>query len=194
LSGGPREQQFHLLKAWAGRYSAELHALLGTRYVMYGEWVYAKHSIFYTDLPHYFLEFDIYDIERAEFLTTVRRRDLLRATPFIVSVAVLHEGPLPSLAALQALIDSSGFVAPDHQAQLQAAAEAQGLNVARVLAETDASGLMEGLYVKHEDADKVLGRYKFIRAGFLQTVLDSGSHWMDRPLLPNRLRADVSLF
>jgi hypothetical protein len=40
----------------------------------------------------------------------------------------------------------------------------------------------------------VTGRYKFVRAGFLQTVLDSGSHWMDRPLLPNRLRADVSLW
>ena len=40
----------------------------------------------------------------------------------------------------------------------------------------------------------VTERYKFIRAGFLQTALDSGSHWMNRPLLPNRLCVDVSLW
>lgn len=39
-----------------------------------------------------------------------------------------------------------------------------------------------------EEDGEVTGRYKFIRAGFLQTVLDSGSHWIDRPLPPNRLR------
>jgi len=53
---------------------------------------------------------------------------------------------------------------------------------------------MEGLYIKVEEQGAVLGRYKFVRAGFLQTVLESGSHWMDRPLLPNRLSADVSLW
>ena len=37
-------------------------------------------------------------------------------------------------------------------------------------------------------------RYKCIRAGFLQTVFDSQSHWMDRPLLPNRLQSGASFF
>src|SRR5205807_2014548 len=32
---------------------------LTDRYILYGEWLYAKHTVFYTDLPHYFLEFDI---------------------------------------------------------------------------------------------------------------------------------------
>src|SRR6187200_3096525 len=31
LAGGPRERQFELLKSWAGRYTAELWALLGQR-------------------------------------------------------------------------------------------------------------------------------------------------------------------
>jgi len=192
--GGPRERHFELLKSWAARYAAELWALLGRRYVLYGEWCYGKHSIFYSDLPHYLLEFDLYDIEGGAFLSTVRRRKLLRHAPFISSVRVLHEGPLASLAALRALIGRSAFIAPDHRAQLHEAALAAGLDPAQALRETDPSGLMEGLYVKVEEDGVVTGRYKFIRAGFLQTVLDSGSHWMDRPLLPNRLRADVSLW
>ncbi len=57
LTGGPRERQFDLLKAWARRYAGELRGVLGARYVLYGEWLYAKHTIYYSDLPHYFMEF-----------------------------------------------------------------------------------------------------------------------------------------
>ena len=53
---------------------------------------------------------------------------------------------------------------------------------------------MEGLYVKQEDGSRVLARYKYVRAGFLQTVADSGSHWADQPLTPNRLREGVDIF
>ncbi|MFP4438522.1 MAG: RNA ligase family protein [Chloroflexaceae bacterium] len=194
LAGGPRERQFHLFKAWAGRYQAELGALLGGRYVLYGEWLYAKHTIFYTDLPHYFMEFDIYDRQADQFLSTERRVALLQAAPFVVSVRVLHCGTVPSLAALQTMIGRSAFIADDHQAQLHAACAGHGLDPAQVQRETDPTWLMEGLYIKTEEAGRVTGRYKYIRAGFLQTVFESESHWQERPLLPNRLRAGVTLF
>lgn len=194
LAGGPRERQFELLKGWTARFAAELWALLGTRYVLYGEWLYAKHSIFYTDLPHYLLEFDCYDREADAFLSTARRRELLRNAPFVASVPVLHEGPLPSLAALTALVGPSRSIAVDLSSQLRAAAQAHGLDPEQVARETDTSGLMEGLYIKVEEGERVVARYKYVRPGFLQTVVDAGSHWMDRPLLPNGLRADVSLW
>ncbi len=194
LTGGPREAQFGLLKAWAGRYRHELWELLTDRYVMYGEWLYAKHTIFYTDLPHYFLEFDILDTATGVFLSTPCRHELLRDAPFVASVAVLHAGVVPALADLVAMIGPSRFIAADHAAQLRAAGTAYGLDPEQVARETDSSGLMEGLFVKIEEAGAVTGRYKYVRAGFLQSVFDSGSHWLDRPLLPNRLRPGVSLF
>ena len=43
---------------------------------MFGEWMYAKHTVFYDALPHYFMEFDIYDREKKEFLDTKRRREM----------------------------------------------------------------------------------------------------------------------
>src|SRR3712207_3917143 len=61
LDGGPRERHFGLLKAWAGSVQSELWRALGSRFVMYGEWLYAKHTIFYDALPHYFFEFDVLD-------------------------------------------------------------------------------------------------------------------------------------
>jgi hypothetical protein len=194
LAGGPRERQFDLLKGWASRYAAELWELLGERYVLYGEWCYGRHSIFYTDLPHYLLEFDMLDTQGGAFLSAEARAGLLRGAPFIASVRVLHQGPLPSLADLHALVGPSVFIAPNHREQLAAAAQEAGVDVAQALAESDPSGLMEGLYIKVEEHEAVAGRYKYVRRGFLQTVLDSGSHWMDRPLRPNRLRAGASLW
>src|SRR5205823_10835468 len=55
LSGGPGERQFDLFKAWAARHQERLLAALGGRYVPYGEWLYAKHKVFYDLLPHYLL-------------------------------------------------------------------------------------------------------------------------------------------
>ena len=194
LAGGPRERQFELLKSWAARHAAALHELLQTRYVLYGEWLYAKHTTFYTDLPHYLLEFDCYDRDADAFLSTARRRELLRSAPFVASVPVLHAGPLPSLAALTALVGPSRFIAADHASQLRAAAQAHALDPAPFARETDASGLMEGLYIKVEEGERVVARYKYVRPGFGQTVVDAGSHWTNRPLLPNTLRADVNLW
>lgn len=194
LSGGPRERQFGLLKSWAQRYAAELWALLGTRYVLYGEWCYGKHSIFYTDLPHYLLEFDILDIQAGVFLATAARQALLCGAPFIASVPVLHQGALPALSTLHALVGPSRFIGPGQRERLHSAALTAGHEPAQALAESDTSGLMEGLYIKVEQTGAVVARYKYVRPGFLQTVLDSGSHWQERPLLPNQLAPGVQLW
>jgi RNA ligase len=194
LTGGPRERQFHLLKAWANRHAATLWAVLGDRYVLYGEWVYAKHTVYYTALPHYFLEFDAFDIATGAFLSTPARRTLLAAAPFVVSVPVLHEGPVATLDDLRTFLGPSRCIAGDHLTHLRAACLQRGLHPDRALRETDPTALMEGLYIKVEEGEAVRERYKFVRASFLQTVLDSGSHWLDRPILPNGLREGVNLF
>ncbi|HEY1350335.1 MAG TPA: RNA ligase family protein [Ktedonobacteraceae bacterium] len=194
LNGGEREKQFHLLKTWAYRYALELWQTLGTCYIMYGEWLYAKHTIFYTDLPHYFLEFDIRDKISGEFLSTLRRQTLLRALPFVCSVKVLRDGAIESLASLQKLIGPSHFVQRDQKQLLAPLCAQRGLELARTLKETDTSGIMEGLYIKVEEAGIVKARYKYVRGGFLQAVFASESHWLDRPLLPNALSPGCELF
>jgi hypothetical protein len=70
----------------------------------------------------------------------------------------------------------------------------QGLDPDRVFRETDRSGLMEGLYIKAEQDDAVVGRYKYVRADFLTAVFKAEGHWLNRPVIPNRLREGADLF
>jgi hypothetical protein len=53
--------------------------------------------------------------------------------------------------------------------------------------ETDQTVLMEGLYIKIERDGEVMDRMKFVRPSFLQCVELSNSHWLSRPIVPNRL-------
>lgn len=193
LEGGPRERQFELLKAWANRFKSDFHDVLGRRYVVYGEWTYGKHTVFYDQLPHYFHEFDILDTESMSFLDTARRHKLLSPLP-IVSVPVLFQGEGQCLENPQAFVQRSLYKSPHWQQKLRRQAEGGGQNPQQVQKETDPSDLAEGLYIKVEEDGVVKERYKWVRFDFLQSVFDSGSHWQDRPLLPNLLQDGVDLF
>jgi hypothetical protein len=193
LDGGPRERHFGLLKAWAGSVRDRLWEVLGSRHVMYGEWLYAKHTIFYDALPHYFFEFDVLDKETGQFLSTAARGELLRDTP-VLSAPVLYAGPAPTAERLAALVKPTSFQSARWRDLLAEVCAARGLDAARVLRETDPAGLMEGLYIKVEDGGRVTERFKFVRPSFTQAVDDSGDHWLNRPVIPNRLREGVNLF
>jgi hypothetical protein len=86
LTGGAREAQFGLFKAWAQTHEQVFFDLLGRRYVMFGEWCFAKHTVFYDRLPHYFHEFDIYDRELDLFLSTPCRHKMLAGLPDASSI------------------------------------------------------------------------------------------------------------
>jgi hypothetical protein len=193
LTGGPREKHFDLFKRWAWTHADALRAALGRRFILYGEWLFAKHTVFYDRLPHYFLEFDVLDSDTGTFLGTPQRRALLNGMP-VMSVPVLRTGPCPELAEVTAFVGPSLYKSPSWRESLRAAAGARGLDPEQTWKETDPSDWMEGLYIKVEEEGRVVERYKFIRASFLTTVLDSGSHWLRRPILPNQLAAGVDLF
>jgi RNA ligase-like protein len=193
LTGGPRERHFDLFKSWASCHQAALHSVLGSRYVLYGEWLYAKHTVFYDALPHYFLEFDILDRVDNAFLSTERRQELLAKAP-VLSAPVLWTGRLKLAEELLALVGPSPFRTPAWPEVLRQACRAAGVDPERAFQETDATDLMEGLYVKVEQDGRVVGRYKYVRVDFLTAVLDSGNHWLSRPIIPNQLRDGMDLW
>lgn len=194
LTGGRREKHFHLLKSWAATHAGALYEVLGRRYLMYGEWLYAKHTLYYDLLPHYFLEFDILDRETGAFLSTERRMALLQPLPFVTSVKVLFDGRLNRLDKLMAILGPSHFVSRNHLETLLQRAEKQGLDGERVKRETDPSRTMEGLYIKVERGGEVVSRYKYVRASFLTTVIQSESHWLKRPIITNLLVEGRDIF
>lgn len=193
LSGGPQEAEFAMFKPWAHAHAATLWERLGTRYIMYGEWLYAKHTVFYDRLPHYFLEFDIWDRDDQQWLSTIRRRALLAGAP-IASVPVLYEGPIDDVAPLEDLIQPALYKSPTWEKALEQAAQQARVNVQQARRETELSPLPEGLYLKSETTDHTVGRYKWIRPDFLSTLLESESHWRDRPIIANQIAPGVDLY
>ena len=144
-------------------------------------------------MPHYFLEFDVLDMETGDFLSTQRRHALLTGLP-VVSVPVQRTGPAHRLEELTALIGPSLYKSADWRERLTQIAQEKGLDTSAVWNETDRSDTMEGLYIKVEEDGRVVESYKYIRPSFLTSVLDSGGHWLKRPIAPNQLRDGVDLF
>ena len=53
---------------------------------------------------------------------------------------------------------------------------------------------MEGIYIKVENEEEVIDRFKYVRSSFLNTILDSETHWVKRPIIPNRLNEGINIF
>ncbi len=190
LTGGYRERHYDLLKQWAVVQQAKLYEVLGCRYIMYGEWMYAKHSIYYDALPHYFMEFDVLDREMGRFLDTPSRHELLKALP-VCHVPVLASGVFSSKEEILKYLGDSKYITAKHIEHLREEAEKQGLDADRICRETDASQTMEGIYIKVEEDGAVVDRMKFVRASFLQTEETPQTNWLDRPIIPNRITGTI---
>lgn len=159
--------QYDLFKQWATTKRSTFESVLGERYLMYGEWLYAKHSIHYHQLPHYFFEFDILDKRENEFLDLNRRSDLLSGTG-IETVPIIHRGSIK----FQELVDRIT------ESQFDAQFENPLTN--------RKDKIMEGVYLRTEADGVVTRRAKFVRPEFTEKVKQS-SHWQYERMIPNQL-------
>ncbi|KAJ8502775.1 hypothetical protein ONZ45_g11441 [Pleurotus djamor] len=138
-------EQFKKLGHWVEQHDTDLRHLLdrdpyfSERYLLFGEWMYATHSISYTHLPDRFIVFDLYDRTTNSFLDTKTLRSLVSHTSLFM-VPTVYEGPMPSEAELREMVQ-------------------------RLSAFYD--GRVEGVYLKIESSDKVLSRGKVVRADFI---------------------------
>lgn len=194
LVGGGRERQFNFIKAWAQAHADWLLQRLEDRYVMYGETMSKKHSVFYDALPHHFFEFDVLDRRTGAFLSTAARRELLAGGP-VLSVPVLYDGLAPArLADLKALLRPSLAKTARWRDAFEATVRREGLDLALAWRQCDKSDLSEGLYIKVEADGRTLGRYKWVRADFVQAILAADKHHSEQPYVPNQLAPGVDLY
>lgn len=113
LTGGAREKHYDLFKQWAAVHAERLHKVLGDRYIMYGEWMFAKHSIYYDMLPNFFMEFDIFDRENDCFLDTPSRRALISVLP-VCSCPVLARGSFTNIQDILRYLGDSHYISAEH--------------------------------------------------------------------------------
>jgi len=166
--------QYDLLKRWTMGKRPVLEAMLEDRLILFGEWLYARHSVHYRGLPHYFFEFDIYDKQRRMFLDLVSRLEKLEGAG-IRTVPVIHRGPATA-DELRTLIGPSRFDS---------------------VFENPLTGridnLMEGLYLRTEVDGAVTGRAKFVRPEFVEKVKRS-EHWRHQSLVQNILAEGAEIW
>jgi hypothetical protein len=148
--------------------------VLADRFILFGEWLYARHSVHYRRLPHFFFEFDIYDKQEAKFLDLAARVEILEGTG-ILTVPVIHRGATEDVE-LRALIGPSGFDSAFENP---------------VTGRTD--NLMEGLYLRTEAEGQVSGRAKLVRTEFVEKVKQS-EHWQHQALVPNLLAEGAEIW
>ena len=144
------------------------------RFILFGEWLFAKHSIHYRRLSHYFYEFDIYDKEIEDFLSLDQRLVLLEGMN-VPTVPVIHRGSLDR-DWLVSLIGPSRF---DSEFDNPLTGQIDHL--------------MEGLYLRTEANGVVTGRAKFVRFEFVEKVKQS-EHWQHQAMTANRLEEGADIW
>jgi hypothetical protein len=159
--------QYDLFKQWTMVKRQALESMLEDRLILFGEWLYARHSVHYRRLPHYFFEFDIYDKERQVFLALELRLAKLEGTG-IHTVPVVHRGSATREELLE-LIGPSQF---------------DSVFENPVTGRSD--NLAEGLYLRTEADGRVIERAKIVRPEFVEKVKQS-EHWQHLALIPNEL-------
>jgi len=105
-------KQFSTLDAWINEHSEDLYKILSPpgKFILFGEWLFAKHSIHYTRLPSLFLAFDIFDVQRKEYLDVGSRDDILNKTSIqTVPKIAEHENNLTRNRVMELLDSQSQF-------------------------------------------------------------------------------------
>ena len=136
----PYAGQWKRLNEWLELRTDRLFEELVDRYILFGEWCYAKHSISYDHLPDWFLGFDILDKKGMRFLSSARR-DLMLSRLRLATVPMIGKGRF-SRKDLDSLLTISCL----------------GKEYA------------EGLYLRLEERDWLKQRAKLIRPAFTQSM------------------------
>ena len=136
----PGEGQWKKLESWLRPRMETLFENLEDRFLLFGEWCYARHSIFYDHLPDWFLAFDVYDKKFEKFLSVEWRNRFLKALE-IHQVPLLAQGNF-SFSEILGLLSQSRF----------------------------ADSPAEGIYLRFDQGDWLVQRAKLVRSDFIQSI------------------------
>lgn len=136
----PLQGQWINLPAWLNMRMNSLFEHLTDRYILFGEWCYACHSVYYSKLPDWFLAYDIYDRYEDSFLIVSDRNDVVTNMGLYI-VPIIYRGKV-SISDLESMIGIS-WVGDE---------------------------LAEGLYLRCENEANLVGRAKVVRREFSQDI------------------------
>mgnify|MGYP002822573112 CR=1 FL=1 len=97
--------QFKILDKWIADHRDDLYNILDVNTILFGEWLYAKHSISYNKLPDYFMAFDLYNKKEKVFYNRQILDEKLENTN-IKSVRIMYNGKIENKNQLLKLIEN----------------------------------------------------------------------------------------
>lgn len=152
--------QFKGLKAWQENHSGELYMILKpNRYILYGEWCWAKHSIYYDRLPDYFVAFDVFDKKENKFLSQAKLQEFLAETTIPIVPTICKQ----SFATKKELVNKL----------LELLDTKSAYNDEPV----------EGVVLRVDNGDYFDRRCKLVRPDFIQGIEE---HWSKKELVRNK--------
>lgn len=128
---------------------------------IYGEWLYATHTIHYNQLPAYFIAYDIYDFADKQFLSPITARSVLTDCGFSIPPLLGEKAGINNV--IQFLREES--------------------NKTSTFSTTEKR---EGVYVKFYKWKRLTGRLKYVRLGFA-----SQENWTKGELIKNELKGKI---
>lgn len=151
-------KQFATIDKWKYAHEDDIRQVLGNNpWIIYGEWVVARHSIHYTNLPDKFILFDIYDRSTDKFFSRNKVEELIHGTAF-KQIRKIDEGKFTK-AQLKKFVDPKPLTSIYYD------------------------GPIEGIYVRCFNDDHTLKyRGKIVRKDFMQ---DDAPHWANYEITKN---------
>ena len=156
----PYDGQWSQLKYWIPPRLDTLFEVLLDKYILFGEWCYAKHSIFYDRLPDWFIGFDIYDKKAERFLSVDKRDCFLNK----MKINIVHKYRTGKYK-LEDLID---FTPKSFYGDVTC----------------------EGIYIRWDEEGWLKQRAKLVQKNFRQNINEhwTRANLMPNQLLPYKLR------
>lgn len=147
----PYQGQWKKLSEWLTPKNDLLFEVLQDKLILFGEWCYAQHSVYYNRLPDWFLGFDIFHKKDLKFFSC-QRRDEIFNNAGISGVPLIKKGHF-SLEDLTSLLSKSCL----------------------------GDGSAEGIYLRFDDGDWLGNRAKLVRPEFIQSIEEHWSKRKIKP-------------
>ncbi|KAF9170592.1 hypothetical protein BGX21_009266 [Mortierella sp. AD011] len=151
-------------------------------YVLYGEWLYAKHSVQYTGLRSWFVPFDLFDVKTGTFVSRKLFRKAVAKTqltpnPVIQIPKEIHGNVERTLDwTLKMLLSRSALMMTKGE-------KASSADVSTDQQQTQRQDRVEGLYFRIDQGDRLLMRSKVVRPDFIA----GDERWGSKEQVANRL-------
>lgn len=137
----PAQQQFSRVWTWLYENTEKINHVtkaVGGQISIYGEWLFAKHTIEYNQLPDWFVAYDIYSSDERKFIDPTLALKLLTNAGF-ETVKVVYQGTCNAEMLLKLRDGESAYASNQPR---------------------------EGIYLKSGDGQWCTGRYKMVAPWF----------------------------